>query len=381
MIHRDDMTCYISEVDLCSLLGVAHKTLEGEFNSLILSNALTEKDKVMKENIVWEAGRYQFIERVHFTLDATLALGYRLSPLATRSFREWFENQQRAAQESAAQNFMAFYQDSEGNPELHESYVVFADLLGYKDLILKTSDQETTKLLARLQSAFENASVHIFDEESEWRRLQARYFSDCVSLITPIRWDLDQWAESSFGAIVVPLKSWQLSLVLDGFFIRGGFAQEQVFTDSFSIFGKAHLEAYVLESERAIYPRIILSERALAFIKKQMDYYSKEIDTPHETSLLVDIDGEVFVNYLAALWNNPLDFPENALEIHRNLVKDTLSKPSSDNVYAKYQWVAKYHNWFCSHAYSQTLGGPALMLEGPVGEFRNVRTYLNSLSK
>jgi hypothetical protein len=75
--------------------------------------------------------------------------------------------------------------------------------------------------------------------------------------------------------------------------------------------------------------------------------------------LLVDEDGQWFINYLHDRFAGG-SFAEpdySALRDHRDLISRRLRQFASDpHVFAKYLWVARYHNFFCDrYAPDQTL--------------------------
>lgn len=271
----------------------------------------------------------------------------------------------------------AIYKDTKGNPILHPSYVVFADLLGTRDSLRESTHSQQLRTLRDNVRTFKEADEYIADPKGHTSLV--RYFSDCVSIVTPVQpSNTDPTCEESFGFTIPSLMRWQSAMVRRGLFVRGGVAFGEVYTDETTLFGAAHLSAYALETSRAVNPRIILDERALRLATNQMKCYSRKIRTPHEVELLVDEDNEVFLNYLDVYREeecvelNP-GLAEHLLENHRNVVAIELGKPHSDHVRQKYEWVAKYHNWFCDQNWSQYFSTQKYKLAGPSAEYRNFR--------
>jgi len=167
---------------------------------------------------------------------------------------------------------------------------------------------------------------------------------------------------------------WQMLMVHGGFPVRGGVDFGPVFLDDRCIFGKAHLEAYRLESKVAIYPRIAVSDAVLKQVKGQLGYYSKNARTPHEDEILIDKDGVAFLNYLAATYEDET-FAEELLGGHAKLIADRLEKcPSA--VRDKYEWMAAYHNWFCEASTGFDFDVRSLKVDMPSFELVNVRQVL-----
>lgn len=137
-----------------------------------------------------------------------------------------------------------------------------------------------------------------------------------------------------------------------GLFIRGGVSIGEAYFDEYVQSGGAFLTAYDIEEHQAIYPRIILSEDAVAEVRISCGHYSTK-DCPLNQLFAVDADGAIFVNYLSSVFEvfdpdtNRQDIegyiiePQNVIESN---LKATVEYPG---IYRKCQWAARYHDFFC----------------------------------
>ncbi len=127
--------------------------------------------------------------------------------------------------------------------------------------------------------------------------------------------------------------------------------------DEETVFGPELIKSYELESQVAVYPRIILSAECIKNVKRFADYYGdhKE-ESPFYRIVLEDMDGEWFVNYLHKLIDMFEDevaandytslFPY--LESHKQIIEKALTKYEKNyKLLKKYAWIANYHNYFC----------------------------------
>jgi hypothetical protein len=121
------------------------------------------------------------------------------------------------------------------------------------------------------------------------------------------------------------------------------------------IFGPGLVEAYELESSRALYPRIILGEPACQVMTETLRYYGEPVLAPQNWELLRDQDGETFVDYLgSSIVDYILDPAEDGLRQHRDAVAERLTTFRGDRrVWEKYRWSAEYHNAVCDRFFSQ----------------------------
>lgn len=137
---------------------------------------------------------------------------------------------------------------------------------------------------------------------------------------------------------------------LRGFFVRGAISIGNAFVDDIAVFGDALSSAYHGETALARDPRVILTDEAVAATRKHLEYYSEPKHSPQATYLLKDADGQWFLNYLESIMiaeyeAGPFYEP---LEKHKEQVEKKLAEHASNPpVFAKYAWVANYHNAFC----------------------------------
>lgn len=278
------------------------------------------------------------------------------------------EERVRRDEEHRRKEFYGYYQN-EGKPQLFPSYVVFADLLGVRALIMESEKDES--LLEKVSAALTEASVAL--ESGLWSYF--RYYSDCVSLITPVKFAGDSSHESEFGHTVLALGAWQAIMTISGFPIRGGFAFGNVYVDERSLFGKAHLVAYELESKVAQVPRILVCAETLKLLSKQVKFYGNGYESPQERHVLVDVDNQAFVSYLAAVHDYFVDNEEELLSKHRDLIVERLNSANA-SVRDKYLWMRDYHNFICDDWSGRYGSFEQYKIEEGDRQFRNLREWL-----
>lgn len=236
------------------------------------------------------------------------------------------------------------------NPRLIPSVVSFIDVLGFSQLGMKSiNSDEGDVFLNQIHTSLNKARHAITNQLS---LAKVKVFTDNVVIGWPIYGD----GEGELGTTFLNLAQYQFSLALDGFFIRGGVSVGPHFMDEETVFGPELITAYKLESQVAVYPRIILGEKSIEQVHKYMAYYPSQYDNPFYFELLEDMDGEWFLNYLYVLFElyeeeafngdfTPF-FPH--LETHRNQILSALHTYANNHkLLKKYSWIANYHNYFC----------------------------------
>lgn len=241
------------------------------------------------------------------------------------------------------------YFDQAGKPRLLGSYCVFADFLGFKHLILEAIKQgKEVEVFRRFVDEIEPEIERIINpdpkhESEEFpRSWDAKVFTDNVVLGYALRSDR---GEQEFGHAITQLVEFQYAVALKGFFVRGGWAVGNLFMNRNTVFGGSLLDAYELESTKAMFPRIILSDGMKDLVYWHMARYAEE--PPQCNDLLVDAEGGLFTNYLSeSIVDGDVQWDE--LHSHAQVICDRLNEYSNNGrVLPKYQWLAAYHNFFC----------------------------------
>ncbi|MEC2869983.1 hypothetical protein ACIQHV_27885 [Bacillus bombysepticus] len=235
------------------------------------------------------------------------------------------------------------------NPRLIPSVVSFIDVLGFSQLGMKAiNSDEGDVFLNQIHTSLNKARHAI---TNQLLLAKVKVFTDNVVIGWPIYGD----GEGELGTTFLNLAEYQFSLVFDGFFIRGGVSVGPHFMDEETVFGPELITAYTLESQVAVYPRIILSKTSKDKVCEYINY-SPGPDNDFNSVLLEDMDGEWFVNYLNVLFTWYEDdassndytpfFPH--LEAHRNRIERALHDYANNyKLLKKYAWIANYHNYFC----------------------------------
>lgn len=238
------------------------------------------------------------------------------------------------------------------NPTMKKSVVVFLDILGFSEMVKESfREGKGNDVLKSLHEVLEKSREYIKPESTALWELKV--FTDNVVIGWPIHDD----GERELGFTFLNLAAYQLALALRGFFVRGGICIGDHFMDEQIVFGPALIEAHEIESVKARDPRIVLSEEACKMVKSHIGYYSEPIESPQSNELLVDVDGQWFINYLSAGLTEP-DDPSPTIEIlkrHKEQVVLKLEKyKNNPTIWSKYAWVARYHNYFCNKYFTSS---------------------------
>lgn len=230
--------------------------------------------------------------------------------------------------------------------------VAFLDILGWGAAVddRQESEQdikEQGKTLALLKAVadFHNSLKELLpDEQKKWPGDPIMtQFSD--SLVLSFE-DDEHGKDGLYRALMLLTKD----LSLRGFHLRGGVVKGKIYHTEGLIFGPALKQAYKLESETAVYPRVIL-DHTLAV------EWNVQQQTAHEAALgehswVLCTDSYFFFNFLPPFMGNSFltstDLWKNQLKPFRNMIiEKTQDRNCSEAIFAKYEWLAGYFDSVC----------------------------------
>ncbi len=229
------------------------------------------------------------------------------------------------------------------NKKLKISIVAFLDFLGYGQKV-KSLNDDAAKMeaeLNNLSNAIEEAEEFIKVSNFEYK-----FFTDNLIVATEISsYDL---GEGPLGNILGSLAMYQLVITSHGYFLRGGLEAGYNYIDDKLVFGDALIDAYILESKYAKYPRIILGDKLKKLIDRHKEWYSSVEKMPHfdvldKTSYHID--------YLKGAFNfceEDAHAIYSHVKKHKDHIEDALQKNTEPSVIEKFEWLKEYHNNFCN---------------------------------
>lgn len=241
------------------------------------------------------------------------------------------------------------------NPGLVNSIVCAIDILGFSQMIIDSCKQGSgNKLLREINYLINKNKQCIIP--NKYSQGKIKIFTDNMVVAYPIKDD----GEEELDEILENVSEYQFNLALEGLFVRGGISMGDFYINEDIVFGPALLDAHHTESQIACYPRIILDKKTVGKLQGYINNYD---DVPQEHKILIDNDGQWFLNYLNTIFkyykecNNEYEFERIKLALlqrHKEKIEELLLKHQENiRVWDKYVWTANYHNCFCDLYFPQ----------------------------
>ncbi|HPN74913.1 MAG TPA: hypothetical protein PK386_06445 [Candidatus Marinimicrobia bacterium] len=244
------------------------------------------------------------------------------------------------------------YYDDNSKPIIRDSFCAYIDILGFSER-MKYSFQKgrELKLFNKIFSAIDS-NVNIFKPTFpkliKKESLFIKIFTDNIVIGYPVE---SSEAEYEFGSLITLISYFQISMTLEGLFIRGAIVRGPLFMNENIVFGTSIIDAYNLESRFSSVPRIILSEEVFNLVKSHLRFYPDSKYSPQHQDILIDNDGFAYLNYLTNL--DPEYLYWDMVRKHKKYIEYNLRKYiNKPDIWYKYFWTANYHNYFVKGCYN-----------------------------
>lgn len=236
--------------------------------------------------------------------------------------------------------------------EYTQCYVAFIDILGFSALVKRSeTDPSVIRVLVRAlnEAASVGGSEHLRGDK-QWR-LQVRSFSDCVVMFIPTESNALPWLLSSIrylhdrmlelnccirGGVTVGSMYWSdkgEAPDVGSKHVPGSTSGTELpvgertvwergtSEDADIVLGPAHNEAYKLESELAVYPRVIVSDKLVEHIstasKKKPENAAQRVHTAVDAFPLCEEGGRHVSEFLRQDFDKVYHFDL----LHRDIVR------------------------------------------------------------
>ena len=170
----------------------------------------------------------------------------------------------------------------------HRSVFAFLDLLGVKENIEKDNGEFLEKL-----GTIYDSTLRIYKSVCDRNlrdNIRTKIFSDNIVFECEI---VDSDGFDEFKQIAFISAILQEELLRNNLLLRGAITIGDSFLDDVLVFGKALSDAYLLESNRALYPRVIISQELVEIVSQRISPIS-----PIAYMCVLDRDGEYYIDYL-----------------------------------------------------------------------------------
>jgi hypothetical protein len=251
------------------------------------------------------------------------------------------------------------YLDEAGDPQLCDSMVLFADLLGTRG---RRSREDALRHLLAVRGAVKDARAASFASPGSryWDGINF-WFSDNFCIAYPIA---GQHATSRLEQLVIEAGYLHIAFINADLCARGAITRGDFFADGDFVYGPALERAVALEHARAVYARTVLDEASI-----ETAHYGLTIEdasargSTWRQHLLVDNAGVVFVDYLGIARSDPASYGIDAagfFDKHRQFVREHLNGfDGIPGIEEKYRWLGHYHDYAVAEA------GMSCFVKGP----------------
>ncbi|SHI36987.1 hypothetical protein [Clostridium intestinale] len=237
--------------------------------------------------------------------------------------------------------------------EYNKSLCAFIDILGYKDLIDKAEESsEPLIIINKIEEIIEVCIKEYLDSKNteDVNKYSYEIFSDSIIITTQIEHDetsegYEEYLYKEMYILCLIVAGIQVQSINYNIIFRGAISIGNHYRSKNLMFSKALVNAYKSESNKAIYPRIIID----TCYCNDKDLKSEKLLNSLIRSGLIFKDKDIyFVDYIGRI--NSLryfgDFSERNLKKHKTFIENNMKDYyNQSEVLKKYVWLASYYNY------------------------------------
>ena len=223
--------------------------------------------------------------------------------------------------------------------KLTEHYVAYIDILGAKNFI--NSDNNSGDYLNKLATVYNNVINKINNNYKVVYNTDIKFkiFSDNIIIAIEKNSKNDETINYSKTELLISIVSlFQIEALLQSMLSRGGIVIEKLCIDELFVYGKALTKAYTLESELAIYPRVIISNDDV------IEFQSSNCNCRHIHKDKANIH---YINPFEVYFEIFYELKKTELEKIRNILIEKMNINNNDKIKQKVCWLLNEFNEFC----------------------------------
>lgn len=245
---------------------------------------------------------------------------------------------------------------------MKKAIVIHSDILGFKKIIEDAENDKNEETLNKLKITL-NESVGILKmfskiEKTTTMKLNYKLFSDNLYASFSYEEGNLQSFSDAFIVAIIFARGYFSNMLDNKIPVRGAISFGNDYYDDTMIFSMALVKAYTLESEKAIFPRIIIDNELIDLVRQDLELPSKMFLTVLNNSILKDQKGIYFINpnglasdfknELNGLYDAELDkvlIKQNIEFVNEELKKINRNTPEGDKIAKKYDWLMDLLVW------------------------------------
>lgn len=227
--------------------------------------------------------------------------------------------------------------------------VAYVDILGFREIVLRETTKDSGAGQVRKELKFAQRVGRIPKRKAEsFGEYRFKSFLDSVSMSVPV-------SHGCLSFFLLHVHRFQRELANHGIFVRGAVVVGEHFENTSVLFGPALIQAVELEKTVSLWPRVVVHPNMIDLFGESglwLDPKKPEQEFVQSLHLLrSDYDGISYIDYLRHYlchfqeYGDSLKEAETLASNHRSQIIEKVNVNKSRlRVFAKYHWLAAYHN-------------------------------------
>lgn len=211
-----------------------------------------------------------------------------------------------------------------------EHIVAILDLLGASEMIASDRSETILNVISQMFRKAASDWLYVQNAPAILHDVKCVTFSDNIAFALNLALLPDK--EDAIKSFIKYISVFQGAALKNGLLFRGGISLGRLYMDTETnfVWGKALVDAHVLEEKTAIYPRVVLSRQFEKFDLSNIDRVRQ------------DYDGIYFVDYVSTINKLYPDWIDKNKVLIEAQYASREGKPGQEKILQKYGWLRHY---------------------------------------
>lgn len=224
------------------------------------------------------------------------------------------------------------------NKQYTECYIAFLDILGFKKMIGSISCEEILSIFKRIRKPFEGIltfHTETLIPQETMDSLKMKVMSDSICF------HIDATMPNALLSMLISCVAFQFNLLAlsEPVLLRGAVVRGQLYAMDDVMFGPGLTQAYLMEECNAKFPRIILTNEVLEYVRQDNPSNKRLLKGLNRGLVFRDTDAFYTLNFVRAFvaWDKEKKVYKNV----RRRITEILNSTMDESVREKYLYLEK----------------------------------------
>ena len=226
--------------------------------------------------------------------------------------------------------------ESKDEIQLNDYYILYLDILGYKNHMAQVNDDPETQkeFFDQIKNIVDDCYKKASEKKNGKSYIKVKIFSDNILFAIKVVKEKKQNEKNIERLCSVASRMQEMFLRRYGILFRGAITKGQLYIDDRFVFGQGIIDAYELENNLALYPRILIDQKL-----ESVPYI---LNSQHRIDSDKLFDDYKFINFLCYYIPSGEYESDRDINVIKAKIENLIQNTTDTRALQKIKWVKNY---------------------------------------